>query len=137
MSDELIMDLISFLNKYKIAATLGTFGLSLITVFGVRDLIQHDKITYDLIGKALHKASGEDEILSTEEKSKLLRYLGLKYSVQDRQELLLKKSGEFANIYLDSSYINTVHREALNKYIGESYSKYRSKFKQVNNFEKD
>ena len=137
MSDELIMDLISFLNKHKIAATLGTFGLSFITVFGVRDLIQHDKITYNLIGKALYKAAEDDGILSTEEKAKFLKDLGLKYSVQNKQELLLKKNGEFVDFYLNSSYINTIHRGALNKYIGESYSRYWSEFKQLNNFEKD
>lgn len=96
---------------------VATLGLSFALTFGIRDFIEHNKITYDLIGKALYKASGEDGMLSTEEKVRFLKELGLEYAVQDGQKLLLEKSGEFANVYLDSSYVGTLHREGLKKYI--------------------
>lgn len=131
------MDLISFLSKHKIITTLGVGVISFSSVFGIKDFIEDDKITYDLIGRALYKASGDDGVLSTEEKVKFLKDLGLEYGVQEGQRLLLDKKGEFAEVYLDSSYVGTFHREALKKYIGMPYNELWASYKSVKNVERD
>ncbi len=131
------MDLVCFLDKHKIITTLGVGALSFSLVFGIKDLIEDDKMTYDLIGRALYKVAGDDGVLSTEEKVKFLKDLGLEYSVQEGQKLLLDKKGEFAEVYLDSSYVGTFHREALKKYVGMLHDEFWASYKSVKNVERD
>lgn len=112
------MDLMSFLNMHKIITTAGVLASSFVVTFAIRDLFEEVKITNKLIGQASYKASGEDGILNTEEKVRFIRDLGLEYSVQEGQKLLLSTRGEFVKFYLDSSDIGTLHRDNLKKYLG-------------------
>lgn len=100
----------------RIAVGTAVFGLSGFLALNVKDFLDENQRNNNIMGRAMYVASGEDGILSIEEKVKFIRDLGLEYGVQEGQKLSLDRTGEFVNIYLDSSYVGNVHRSKLERY---------------------